>query len=240
MYIPVHVPAKTDLEAPSMKFSSCLLVVALGVLSLLPAAAVADTYHIATFSGGLFGGPNVQPPFLGNGFNPGGAITGSFVYDDNLIPTSGSGIVNVFFSTFPDIAQIPPSTAFTLSVGGLTFNLGDALSPFPGFQDAAIQYNNGHFNGFFYISDFTFQGKPYELSLQGGTFGIVPIVGGNPGFNNLVSGFVNIGDGSLSNITVFTPPQAPTPEPATGALLGVALLAFVLVARKYGFRVASI
>jgi len=223
-----------------MKFSRCLFAVVLGVLTLLPGVAFADTYHTATFSGALFGGPNVQPPFLGNGFAPGGAVTGSFVYDDNLIPASGSGFVNVFFSSFPDIAQIPPSTAFSLSVGGLTFGLGDAQSPFPGFEEAAIQYNNGHFNGFFYISDFMFQGNPYELSLQGGTLSIVPFVGGFPGFNSLVNGFVNIGDWSLSNITVFTPPAAPTPEPGTGALLGISLLALVLVARKYGYRVAAI
>lgn len=223
---PVHA-RENDVEALFMKFSSCLLVIALGVVFLLPAAAVADTYSMATFSGGEFGGAaNVQPPFSR------GAVTGSFVYDNNLIPAGGTGFVNVPFSSFPDIAQIPPSTAFSLSLGGLTFGLGDAQTPLFGTQEAAIQYNNGKFNGFFYISDFMFQGNPYELSMQGGTFGIVAIVGGFPTFNNLVSGFVNIGDSSLRNITPFTPPPAPTPEPATGALLGVSLLALVLIARK--------
>jgi len=223
-----------------MKFSRCLFAVALGVLTLLPAAAFADTYHMATFSGQLGSSPNIKAPFAGNGFDPSGPITGSFVYDDNLIPAPGSGPINIFFSNFPDIAQIPPSTAFTISLGGLTFSLGDAQTPLFGTQEAAIQYNNGVFNGFFYISDFMFLGNPYELSLQGGVLAIVPIVGGFPQFNHLVNARLNVGDANLSDITVFTPAQAQTPEPSTGALLGIALLALVLVARKYEYRVTTI
>jgi hypothetical protein len=106
-----------------------LVIITLGVLFLLPAVTFADAYHSANFSGQLGSSPNIKPPFTGNGFNPGGAVTGSFVYDDNLIPSSGTGFVNVFFSSFPDIAQIPSTMAFNLSIGGLTFGLGDADTP---------------------------------------------------------------------------------------------------------------
>jgi hypothetical protein len=220
-----------------VNFSIRSLAIALGVLILLPAATFADSYHTANFTGQLGSAPNIKAPFSGNGFNPGGNVTGRFVYDDNLIPSSGTGFVNVFFSSFPDIAQIPASTAFTLSLGGLTFGLNDADTPMFGTQEAAIQYNNGAFNGFFYISDFMFQGNPFELSLQGGTIAIYPIVSGFPGFSSLVNGTLNIGKGNLSDISVFTPP---VPEPATGGLLGISLLSLVLVARKYGYRVAQI
>jgi len=98
-----------------MNVSMRSLAIILGVLFLLPAAAFADAYHTADFSGQLGSSPNIKAPFAGNGFNPGGAVTGSFVYDDNLIPSSGTGFVNVFFSSFPDIAQIPSSTALDLS-----------------------------------------------------------------------------------------------------------------------------
>jgi hypothetical protein len=54
-----------------------------------------------------------------------------------------------------------------LSIGGLTFGPGNADTLMFGSQEAAIQYNSGAFNGFFYISDFMFQGNPYELSLSG-------------------------------------------------------------------------
>jgi hypothetical protein len=224
-----------------MKFSNFLLVIVFGVLILLPAATFADTYHMATFSGQLGSSPNIKSPFAGNGFDPSGPITGSFVFDDNLIPAPGSGPINIFFSNFPDIAEIPPATAFTLSLGGLTFDLGDAQTPPFGTQEAAIQYNNGAFNGFFYVSDFMFQGNPYELTLQGSVLAIVPIVGGFPQItNHRVNARLNVGDANLTDITVFTPAQAQTPEPATGALLGIALLALVLIARKYGYRVAAI
>ena len=217
-----------------MNLSVRSLGITLGVLILLPAATLADTYHSANFSGQLGSSPNIQPPFAGNGFNPGGAVTGSFVYDDNLIPSSGTGFVNVFFSNFPDIAQIPASIAFTISLGGLSFGLGDAVTPMLSTQEAAIQYNNGAFNGFFYNSDFMFGGNPYELSLQGGTIAIYPIVGGFPGFNGLVNGTLNIGNGNLSDIMSYTPTEMPppVPEPATYELLGTSLLAMLLVTRN--------
>jgi hypothetical protein len=225
-----------------MNLSIRSLAIILGVLILLPLAALADTYHSANFSGQLGSSPNIQPPFAGNGFDPGGAVTGSFVYDDNLIPAAGSGFVNVFFSNFPDIAQIPAATAFTISLGGLSFGLGDAGTPMFGTQEAAIQYNNGAFNGFFYISDFMFAGNPYELSIQGGTIAIYPIMGGLPGFNSLVNGTLNIGTGNLNGIMVYIPaqPPPPVPEPATCELLGISLLALLPIARKYGYRIATI
>jgi hypothetical protein len=114
-----------------------------------------------------------------------------------------------------------------LSIGGLTFGLGDADTLMFGTLEAAIQYNNGAFNGFFYISDFMFQGNPYELSLEGGTLAIYPIVNGFPGFNSLVNGTLNIGNGNLSDVSVFTPP---VPEPATGGLRS-----WVAIHRRQGF-----
>jgi hypothetical protein len=147
------------------------------------------------------------------------------VYDQNLIPAAGSGFVNVFFSSFPDITLIPPATALDLPLGSLpAFTLADAVTQF-GTQEAAIQYHNGAFNGLFYISDFTFSGNQYELQIQGGSLSIVPIVNGNPGFNSLVNGFVQ---GPLFNVQPFTPVAPGVPEPSTWAmmLIGFAGLGF--------------
>jgi hypothetical protein len=93
--------------------------------------------HTANFSGQLGSSPNVNPRFSTHGFSPNAVFTGSFVYDDNLIPSPGSGFVNVFFSSFPDIVQFASTTAFDLSIGGLTFGIGDAQTQF-GMQEAGI------------------------------------------------------------------------------------------------------
>ena len=82
------------------------------VAALLVASTIAwaDTYTIASFSGAINGGSaNVKPPFSGNGFTQGDSISGSFVFDNQLVPPPASGFRNVFFSTFPDIAAIPPA-----------------------------------------------------------------------------------------------------------------------------------
>jgi hypothetical protein len=213
---------------------------ALGLFTAAPAAAFADTYFTANFTFGVFGGnANQQPPFQGvvAPFPAGGTFTGSLVYDQNLIPAVGSGFVNVFFSSFPDIAQIPPATALDLPLGSLPpFTLADAVTQF-GSQEAAIQYNNGAFHGLFYISDFTFNGNPYELQIQGGSLSIVPIINGNPGFNSLVNGFVNF---SLSNVQPFTPVAPGVPEPATWSLMLLGFAGLGLTASRRTKKSAAV
>lgn len=202
---------------------------------VVPAIAAADTYKTADFTFGVFGGnANQQPPFQGvvAPYPAGGTFTGSLVFDQDLVPGPGTGFVNVFFSNFPDIAQIPSATALNLPLGSLpAFTLGDAQVQF-GFQEAGIQYNNGAFNGLFYISDFTYAGNPYELQIQGGSLSIVAIVNGNPDFHSLVNGFVNLSP--LTNVQPYTPPPPPPPpglpEPATWATM---LLGFGLVGAAF-------
>ena len=207
-----------------MSISGRLASVALGCALLVPGIAAADVYTLANFSGGLFGGgANVQSPFAGNGFSPGQTFTGSFVYDNTLLPGTTNHFVNVGFASFPDIDQIPVSSAFHLNFGPLSFDLGDADFP------AAIQYNGtGKFNGFSYVSNFDFQGGAYQLQINGGSLAVVQVTGGVPGFQNLVNGYINIGDAALTGRTAYT--IAPidngnpgeggaVPEPASWALL---------------------
>lgn len=193
-------------------------------------AANADTYTSATFSFATNGGnANVKAPF-NSVISQGESFTGTLVYDNNLVPGAGTGFQNVFFSTFPDIANIPSVSALSLSFTGLrTFTLNDAQVQFPT-QEAAIQYKNGVFNGLFYISDFTFQGNPYELQIQGTSFDIVAVVGGNPTFNHLVNGRINFG---LSNLQSFTPiVQTAVPELSTWAMLLLGFLSVSLMAYR--------
>ncbi|SDJ62599.1 PEP-CTERM protein-sorting domain-containing protein [Bradyrhizobium lablabi] len=209
------------------------LAAAILVLGLSATCAMADTYTTANFSFGVNGGnANSKPPFRGviAPWPAGGTFTGSLVFDNNLVPGGGSGLQNVFFSSFADIGAIPPATALSLTFSGLpAFTLADAQ-----FGEAAIQYNNGVFAGLFYISDFNYLGNPYELQIQGGSLDIVPIVNGFPTFQHLVNGFVS---GPLTNEQSYTPPP-PTvggvPEPSTWAMmiLGFCGLGFMAYRRK--------
>jgi hypothetical protein len=196
------------------------------------APAFADTYQTADFTFGVFGGnANQQPPFQNvvAPYPAGGSFTGSLVLDESLVPGPASGLVNVFFWQYPDIAQISPATALNIPLGNLpAFTLADAVgSDFS--QQAAAQFNNGVFSGLFYISDFEYGGNPYQLQIHGGSLSIVPIVDGQPTFNRLVNGFVN---GGLSNFQPYA--VSAVPEPTTWAMLliGFAGLGFA------GYRTA--
>jgi hypothetical protein len=198
-----------------------LFAAAMSVLLVAPNIASADTYTIASFSGAINGGSaNVKSPFSGNGFTQGDPISGSFVFDNQLVPAAGSGFTNVFFSNFPDIAIIPPATAFSITLDSLHFTLADDLV-----SQAGIQYNNGHFNGFVFITDFAFLGNEYQFSIQGGTISVLPVDAmGNPtSFTSLINAHLNIGDGNLTGEMPFVPGASPIPIPGVG-LPGLGLI----------------
>jgi hypothetical protein len=204
-----------------------IAIAAFGLSLAVPAAASADTYFLANFSGSINpGGANVKAPFTGS-FTQSDPISGHFVYDANLIP--GAGTINVFESAFPDIALIPSATAFHLVMDGLTFDFGgniDALLPM------GVQYKNGVFNGFEYISDFGFGGSMYQFRIDGPTITVKLLTGIPNAFDpngfttggSLINAKINVAAG-LTNVTPFTPTQpgggdnGGVPEPAAWALM---------------------
>ncbi len=216
---------KTFLRFSAIAALATVLVVAGSTFSF------ADTYNLVTFTGNINpGNANVKSPF-NSVLTQGGAISGSFVIDNNLIPASGSGFVNVPFSSFPDIANIPPSTAFTIDLGSpsLTFTLADAIQ-----NSGAIQFNNGQFRGFFFVADFLFtDGNPYRFDDQGGTWSIKLLdqIGGAP--VPLTSAKVS---GVITGMTVGAPfvPSTPAavPEASTLLLLGGGLVGLVACGKR--------
>lgn len=205
-------------------------VVASALIAAAP--AYADTYTKANFSGGIFGGSaNVRSPF-NSAFSPGETFTGSFVFDNQLVPAAGSGFTNVAFSTFPDIAGIPAADAFTLNFGSYVFTLANDPA-------AAIQYNNGNFNGFVFNTSFVFQGNSYLFNLSGGTFSVFSAA--DPFGQPYINGYINIGNQAVTGRTPFTPqvPGGAVPEPATWAMmmLGFGALAAGMRRRPVNVRV---
>jgi hypothetical protein len=207
---------------PIMTIIKRIAIAAFGLALAVPAAASADTYTLKTFTGGVFGGnANVQSPFNLAGITQGMTFTGTFLQDDSLVPGPASGFVNIFSDNYPDIGVIPAATIFTLGLGTLGLTAANDTQPFTG---AGVQYNNGHFNGFAYTGDFAFQGSNYELTISGGTFGVLKLDSqGNPIFGtNYVNGYINIGDRAVAGGTPYSPPvptQPGVPEPASWALM---------------------
>jgi hypothetical protein len=208
------------------------VAVASYLLAVAPEVARADTYTQADFSGQINpGNANVQAPFAGNGFTQGESFSGSFVFDDQLVPGTSSGFTNVPFSSFPDSADIPAISSLSFTFGTLSFNLSNDLT---GLTPAAIQYDNGQFNGLVFISDFTFQNTAYQFFVDGSAITVTQLnSSGNPVGSSLINAELNIGNASLTNETPFTP-TAPTPVPLPGSLglLGAALAAFGSLRRR--------
>ena len=204
----------------------------LGVLVLAYTAqpALADTYTQASFSGGVFGGgANVVAPLTGI-VSPGAQLAGSFVYDNDLIPGGGTGIVNVNTASFPAIANIPTSSLFSFSLGSQVLTAANLSSG----STLQIQYKNGAFRGFAGQFDFLYQASTYQLDFQGTLFTVRQLVNGVPDFGtNYVNGYLNT---SLTNRVSFTPPTTggAVPEPASWAMMvaGFGLIGGAMRTRK--------
>lgn len=200
-----------------MTFKSAIL--AIGIFGLGIGGACADTYTSANFSGGIFGGSaNVSAPFSGT-VSPGQTFTGSFVYDNNLVPGAGTGFTNVALSSFPNVVPF-----FTFNINGSSYTVDD--------PNAAIQYNNGHFNGFNVNDDFSFAGGNYVLQISGGILAVR--LASDPLGQSFVNGYINIGDSGVTGQTPYVPQVAAVPEPSTWAMmiLGFCGVGFVTYRRR--------
>jgi hypothetical protein len=214
-----------------------IAALAMTAILLTATAAPADVYFTANFSGSINpGGANVKAPFSGNGFNQSDTFSGNLVFDNSLVPAAGSGLVNVFFQSFPDIGIIPSSTALNFNFDGVVFNLSnniDTLLP------AGIQYSNGAFHGLEFISDFAFQGSEYQFRIDGTTITVKLLDGisnsfdpnGFPTGSSLINARLTT---SLTNLAPFDPTvTSAVPESSTWAmlLLGFACVGFVAYRR---------
>ena len=203
--------------------------------TVAPRAVAIPTYESADFSGGLFSVVSTFKTALSaagynssifncyNCANP-TSVTGQVIFDASL-PISPSGYDNVFsIGAIPNVAD---ASIFDINIGGINLQFGDA-----GIQGGpAVQYKNGGYNGFFFVDDFSSpNGTSLEFSLQGGTLSLYRLTD----YQNLFTGFLNIGANGLANVQDFTPPSTAVPEPATYTMLlaGLGLIGFISYRRK--------
>ncbi|MBT2187667.1 PEPxxWA-CTERM sorting domain-containing protein [Sphingobium sp. H33] len=160
------------------------------------------------------------------------SVTGSFVYQTDLVPGSGTGFQNIFFDNFTDAATIPDADDFTINFGPFTWTKADNLDAE---RLAGIQYNNGAFNGFVFLTNFTFQGQDYRFNLEGSVISVRLLSGGFPTGSSYINGTLNSpAFGGTAYTPPVTPPTPGVPEPATWAMMiaGMGLAGAAMRARK--------
>jgi hypothetical protein len=210
---------------------ACAIIIA----SILPARAV-PIYTTAAFSGGISNVPSLGSSLGLQRTNTcsgcaAGSVSGHVLFDANLVPGSGTGFVNVPLAS---AAGASSDVVFDILFGSnpLGFQFGDAgIAGGP-----AIQFNNGVFNGFFLVENFLYNGNPFQLSIQGGSWTIKGWKT-NSYADLAASGYLNTGNNGLTNKALFDPSGAPVevnavPEPTTIALIVFGVWGLIMARRR--------
>ncbi|SET63974.1 PEP-CTERM protein-sorting domain-containing protein [Nitrosospira multiformis] len=207
------------------------------LLSAISAVQATPIYMTADFSGGILttdglaNSLGLQQTSTCSGCAA-GSVSGNVLFDQSLIPGSGTGTVTIALAAVTGASN---STIFDIDFGsrplGFEFGDGDVLG------GPSIQFNNGVFNGFFFVKDFVVDGKTYEINMQGANW-TMNWLKSNSSSQLVASGYLNVGNQGLTSQTYFEPslPAAELPnntvsEPTVLALVMVGMLGIFMTRR---------
>jgi len=214
-------------RAPSLSSTLVRVTLVVGLVALNAGAASAQLLE-ADFTGGTFtlcgtdficdGSPFASLTWRGPN------VSGSFIFDQPLVPGSGTGYVNVPVPS--GTGEDPLSIVLGDLPGSLTLTAADGLAG----NLVQVQYLNGHFNGFAYFAAFMYDNHEYQLDVNGTLWSIYDRAGGTENLSHLAaSGYL---DASLSNVRPYEGGPTITPEPASVVLFATGLVGIIGVSRR--------
>jgi hypothetical protein len=212
-----------------------------GIIVAAMSTAYAIPVYIATdFSGGIANVKDLGSSLGLQGTNDcsgcaAGSVSGSVLFDTSLIPGTGTGLVNIPLTAVEGASY---DMVFDIDFGSqaLEFQFGDTDI----MGGPSIQFRNGVFDGFFFVSDFLYNGNAFRLKMDGSEWTIKGWKS-NSYADLAAAGYLNVGTGGLTNQTVFDPVQQPAeiatvPEPTTIALIVLGVWGLIMARRRESLR----
>jgi hypothetical protein len=205
------------------------------VLAVAAPAQATPVYVTASFSGGIStvkaagNALGLQRAYSCSGCAA-GSVAGDLLFDQSLVPAGGSGFLNVPLGS-PAGATNDLIFDSVFGSAPLEFQFGDASIQ----GGPSIQFKNGVFNGFYFVEDFSLNGKSFELNMQRRSWNIKAL---NNGFYTdlAAAGYLNIGNAALTHQQTFEPftqlRANSDPEPAALALLCLGVLGISATCRR--------
>lgn len=210
------------------------------VVATMSNAYAIPVYIAADFSGGI---SNVKD--LGSSLGlqrttdcsgcVAGSVSGNVLFDTSLVPGSGTGLVNIPLAAVEGASY---NMAFDIDFGGkpLEFQFGDTSI----MGGPSIQFRDGMFDGFSFVSDFLYNGNSFRLSMEGSEWTIKGWKK-NSYADLAATGYLNVGNSGLTNQTIFDPVQQPAeiatvPEPTTVALIVLGVWGLIMARRRESLR----